>query len=115
MQDGVTTPCTIGTGLRIRGRVSGSENLVVHGRIEGTIEIEAHVVIESPGRVVADIVARELTVRGGMNGDTTASDRISITNGATLAGKIRAPRVVLEDGCRFTGVIEMDVPLPAHI
>jgi cytoskeletal protein CcmA (bactofilin family) len=109
------TPCTIGTGLRIRGRLSGSGNLVVHGRIEGTIELDAHVVIESPGRVVADIVSRELTVRGGMTGDTTASDRISITNGATLVGKMCAPRVVLEDGCLFTGVIEMDVPLPADI
>jgi cytoskeletal protein CcmA (bactofilin family) len=50
-----------------------------------------------------------------MTGDTTASERISITNGATLVGKMRAPRVVLEDGCRFTGAIEMDVPLPTDV
>ena len=107
--------CTIGGGIQVRGRLSGSGDLVVQGRVEGEVILEAHVVLEDTGSVVADITTRELTVRGKMSGNTTASERISIARGATLVGNLRAPRVVLEDGCHFRGNIEMDVPLPEDI
>jgi len=32
-----------------------------------------------------------------------------------MVGDIRAPRVVIEDGARFKGSIEMDVKLPAGL
>ena len=50
-----------------------------------------------------------------MRGDTQASERITITDGAVLVGDLRAPRVVIENGARFRGNIEMDVPLPDNI
>jgi cytoskeletal protein CcmA (bactofilin family) len=68
--------------------------------------------VEEEGTVIADVETQELTVRGSMNGNTDASECISIANTATYVGDLRAPRVVLEDGARFRGNIEMDVPLP---
>ena len=38
-----------------------------------------------------------------------------ISSSATVLGNVRAPRVVIEDGARFRGHIEMDVPLPDDI
>jgi cytoskeletal protein CcmA (bactofilin family) len=32
-----------------------------------------------------------------------------------VAGKIRAPQIVIEDGAKFSGTIEMEVELPADI
>ena len=107
--------CTIGTGIQVRGSLSGSGDLVVEGRMEGHIHLHAHVIVEESGSVVADIQTQELTVRGKMSGNTEASDRISIQNGAALLGDLKAPRIVVEDGARFRGHIEMDVPLPADI
>jgi len=83
--------------------------------MEGQIDLQAHVIVEESGSVVADIETQELTVRGKMSGNTTASDRISLASDATLLGNLRAPRIVLEDGARFRGHIEMDVPLPDDI
>ena len=105
-------PCVIGKGIQIRGNLSGSGDLVVEGRVEGHISLQDHILVESSGTVVADIDTEELTVNGSMSGNIDASDRVSISSTATVIGDIRAPRVVIEDGARFRGNIEMDVPLP---
>ena len=72
-------PCVIGKGIQIRGNLSGSGDLVIEGRVEGHIALEDHLSIEQSGILVADTETRELTVRGRMNGDMNASERVSIT------------------------------------
>jgi cytoskeletal protein CcmA (bactofilin family) len=108
-------PCIIGKGIQIRGNLSGSGDLVIEGRVEGHVSLQDHITIEESGAVVADIETRELTVNGKMSGNSDASDRVSVLATATVLGDIRAPRVVIEDGARFRGNIEMEVPLPKDI
>lgn len=108
-------PCIIGEGIQIRGNLSGSGGLVIEGRVEGHIALEDHIVVETSGTVVADVETEELTVQGKMSGNIDATNRVSITTSATVIGDIRAPRVVIEDGARFRGRIEMEVPLPPDI
>jgi len=107
--------CVIGSGIQVRGNLSGSGDLIVQGRMEGHVALEAHVIVEEVGSVVADIETQELTVHGKMTGNTNASERISVTSTATLVGDLRAPRIVLQGHIRFRGTIEMDVPLPDDI
>jgi hypothetical protein len=38
-----------------------------------------------------------------------------VSNAAKVVGNIRAPRIILEDGARFKGSIEMDVELPEGV
>jgi cytoskeletal protein CcmA (bactofilin family) len=109
------TACTIGKGIQIRGNMSGSGDLIIEGRVEGHIALQDHLTVEDSGTVVADIESRELTVNGKMSGNIDAGERVSISSTATIIGDIRAPRVVIEDGARFRGNIEMDVPLPKDI
>ena len=40
---------------------------------------------------------------------------MAISASAKVAGDIKAPRVVIEDGAVFNGSIEMDVKLPEDI
>ncbi|MBN1960073.1 MAG: polymer-forming cytoskeletal protein [Deltaproteobacteria bacterium] len=109
------TACIIGKGIQIRGNLSGSGDLIVEGRVEGHVSLQDHITVDDSGIVVADIETRELTVNGNMSGNIDASQRVSISSTATVVGDVRAPRVVIEDGARFRGNIEMDVPLPPDI
>lgn len=109
------TACIIGRGIQIRGNLSGSGDLIVEGRVEGHVALQDHLTVEDSGTVVADIETQELTVNGKMSGNIEASQRVSISSTATVVGDIHAPRVVIEDGARFRGNIEMDVPLPKDI
>jgi cytoskeletal protein CcmA (bactofilin family) len=108
-------PCIIGKNITIRGNVSGGEDLVVEGRIEGTVTISNRLTVEEAGVVEADLDVEDLTVNGTVQGEIRASRSVALSASAKVIGNLRAPRVVIEDGARFKGRVEMDVTLPAGL
>ena len=105
----------IGRGITIRGNLSGQEDLIIEGRVEGTISLKNHLTIEGTGIVVADVDVHNLTVNGEVNGNIGASESVVVSGSAKVVGNIRAPRVIIEDGARFKGGIEMEFELPAGV
>ena len=104
--------CIISEENQVRGNISGAGDLVVEGRVEGHVALQDHMTVQTNGTVVADVEVENLTVHGKMSGNVDATGRVAISTTAVVTGDIRAPRVVIEDGARFRGSIEMDVPLP---
>jgi len=105
-------PGVIGKGISIRGNLSGGGDLIIEGAVEGQISLKNHLTIEETGVVKADIEAERLTIKGEMNGNIVASDRVAILANGRVVGDIKAPVVVVEDGAGFKGSIDMDVPVP---
>ncbi len=101
--------CTIGPGVAVSGRLTGNEGVTVFGRVEGTIVLENHLLVAQGGEVVAEVEATTLTVEGTLNGDVVAHELVTLAAGSTVTGNIRAPRIVIEEGARFKGNIDMDV------
>jgi cytoskeletal protein CcmA (bactofilin family) len=100
---------TIGKSLEIKGELTGDENLTIEGKVEGKIVLHGHDVTIGPeGRVNAEIHARAVTVGGTVKGNITADDKVELASSGKMTGDIRAPRVVLADGARFKGSIDMD-------
>lgn len=99
----------IGASIRIRGDVTGDENLVIQGHIEGTIKVQGHnVTISKTGRVKANIEANQIIVEGELQGDMFGDEKVIIRESGNVHGNIVAPRVTLEDGALFKGSIEME-------
>lgn len=111
----VEPPGVIGKGISIRGNLSGEGDLIIEGTVEGQISLKNHLTIEETGVVRADIEAERLTIKGEMNGNIVASDRVAVLANAKVVGDIKAPVVVIEDGAGFRGGIDMDVPVPDDI
>lgn len=111
----VEPPGIIGKGIQIKGNLSGSGDLIIEGRVEGQIRLKDHLTIEETGVIVADIESDRLTVMGKMSGNINAGELVSITATGTIVGDIATPLIKIEDGARFKGHIEMDVPLPKEI
>ena len=106
----------IGPTLVIRGELSADEDLVIEGRIEGTIaHHKKNLTIGKQGRVTADIHASSVLVEGELNGDIHSDGMVSLADGATVNGNICCTRLVMEDGARFNGKIDMAVPTPFEI
>lgn len=105
----------IGRGTVVKGTLSGAGDVVVQGQIEGTVSLENELTVEPEGRVFAGVESQNLSIHGQMSGDMRAKDRVVIASTARVVGDIQAPRVVIEDGARFKGSIEMDVKLPEDI
>jgi cytoskeletal protein CcmA (bactofilin family) len=109
------TSGVIGRGTVVKGNLSGDGDVVVEGRVEGRVALKDQLTIQTEGKVFADVEIRNLAVHGEMSGDIQAEDRVVIASTAKVVGDIKAPRVVIEDGARFKGSIEMDVKLPEGI
>ena len=98
----------IGPSITIRGEVSGDEDLLIQGTVEGSVDLGHHAVeVGREGRVKANISGRIVTVEGAVEGDLRAEEQIVLRPSAEVKGDISAPRVVLEDGARFRGMVEM--------
>ncbi|HWB81294.1 MAG TPA: polymer-forming cytoskeletal protein [Nannocystaceae bacterium] len=107
-----STTCVLGPQITVRGSLSGEEDLVVEGRLEGSVALAGHLVVAQGGVVEADLDVASVEVHGEVRGDIVASRSITIERGAQVAGNVRAPRVIIHDGARFDGAVEMDVQLP---
>ena len=108
-------PCFIGSKVTVRGSISGNQDLVIHGRVEGRVGLDNRLTVEEDGSVSADVEVSDATVKGELRGDVVASKTATLHNTARVVGSIRAPRLVIEEGARFSGNIEMDVELPAGV
>ena len=92
----------IGASIRIKGDVSGDENLIIQGHVEGTIKVQGHnVTISKTGKVNANIVANQIIVEGELQGDMLGEEKVIIRETGNVYGNIVSPRVTLEDGAMF--------------
>jgi cytoskeletal protein CcmA (bactofilin family) len=99
---------TIGRSITIRGEVSGNEDLLIEGRVDGSVDLKQHSVTVGPeGEVKANIVGRVVTIEGSVEGNLNAEEQVILRSSAQVTGDIAAPRVVLEDGARFRGGVDM--------
>lgn len=98
----------IGPTLVIRGELSADEDLVIEGHIEGTIaHHKKHLTVGKQGRVKADIHASSVIVEGQLVGDIHSEGVVSLARGSDVEGNIFCSRIVMEDGARFAGKIDM--------
>jgi cytoskeletal protein CcmA (bactofilin family) len=101
----------------IKGELSGDEPIQIDGRIEGPISLrEGRVNIGREASVSSSVRAGEVIVRGTLEGNVTATERVEVHTGGSLTGDVTAGRVTVELGAFFHGKVDMKRPDPkAHI
>lgn len=97
----------IGGSILVRGDVVSTEDLVIDGQVQGTIELGDHSLIIGPGAaVVADLVAKMVTISGQVKGNVVGSGKVELKSGAKVEGDITAPKFVMEDGAALSGKVD---------
>ncbi len=101
--------------LRIKGELSGADDVLIDGQVQGKINFSRQkVIIGKIGRVDADLLGRIVIIEGQLKGDVVAEEKIVVGKSAAVWGNLTAPRVVVEDGARFQGNIETDLGDQPH-
>ncbi|HXH66059.1 MAG TPA: polymer-forming cytoskeletal protein [Candidatus Limnocylindrales bacterium] len=101
----------ISQGIKIKGEVTGKEDLFVDGVLEGKLEMSGGSVTVGPnGKVKADIHAREIIVRGDVQGKLIARDRVQLWNTGHVVGEVQTDRLAIEDGAVLRGKVEAGKP-----
>jgi cytoskeletal protein CcmA (bactofilin family) len=98
----------IGPSFVISGELQSSEDTVIEGRVNGHVQIkDAPLTITSRGAVRADVRAVRVLVQGQLKGSISASERIELAASAQVEGALSANQVVITEGARFDGGIDM--------
>ena len=101
-------PVRFGKSLQFKGDLTGNEDLMIEGKVEGKIFLKDHkLTIGANGQIKAEVHAESAVVAGKLIGNIEASDKVEIAATGSMEGNISAPRVVLADGARFKGSIDM--------
>ena len=94
-------------GIKIKGEIIGKEDIFVDGTLEGKLDIGNAIVTVGPnGKVKADISAREIVVRGQVEGKLDATERVQLWNTGRVSGEVRTERLAIEDGAVLRGKVE---------
>ncbi|MCU1316799.1 MAG: hypothetical protein JWN63_2121 [Candidatus Acidoferrum typicum] len=102
------TAACISQGIKIKGEVMGSEDLFVDGVVEGKLSLTTNscLTIGPNGSVKADVSAREVIVRGKIEGKVTGRDRVQLWSTGQVTGEVQTDRLSIEDGALLRGKVE---------
>jgi len=99
-----------GAKLSIKGKVTGSGNLIVMGKLEGEVDLAGELVVAPTAVLNGEIRAVTLAVSGNVTGTLTAREKIHLEKSAVVSGRMATPRISMVDGATFNGEIEMKKP-----
>ena len=99
----------IGPGVKVKGEISGKEDLTVHGQVEGIIDFKkGQVIVSKTGNVNADVYGKIITIEGAVKGSLFGEEMIVLQPSGVVHGNMTAPRVHVEDGAKFKGNVDTE-------
>jgi len=102
------TKNTLGPDVEIKGNLKFSGELTFEGKLEGEIRTDGTLQLGDTAVVTGNIEAQTVVVRGKVNGNINAKEKIDIKAKSELFGDIRASKLVIEEGVTFVGKTEVN-------
>jgi cytoskeletal protein CcmA (bactofilin family) len=102
----------IGPNISIEGTITGSEPVTIEGSIRGKVDLSSDLRVGTKARLEATVHARNVTVEGKITGDISADDRVELVASASVDGNIKAPKIVVAEGAKFRGSVDMGSARP---
>lgn len=93
----------IPAGMRIRGRIEGSEQLTVAGRVEGEVDLRGTLRVLESGSLRGRITVLRASIYGRVEGTLVVSEKAEILSSARIEGEIRAGQLTIEEGALVNG------------
>jgi cytoskeletal protein CcmA (bactofilin family) len=98
----------LGSGLTVKGDLSGSGGLRIEGALEGDIALRGLLVIGESGRVTCqELRANTVIVAGAVRGDITA-EKVEIRSTGRVWGNVVTASFATEEGAFLRGQIRME-------
>jgi cytoskeletal protein CcmA (bactofilin family) len=99
----------LGSSLRVKGDIIGTEDLLIEGLVEGQIQLDGRkLTVGAKAKLTADINARDVVVYGYVKGNVHAKGRVEIKKDGSVVGNLTTAQIMIEDGADFKGSIEID-------
>jgi len=103
-----STKNVLSSDVEIKGNLKFTGELSFEGKLEGEIHTEGVLILGDTAVITGNINAQSVVVRGKVNGNITAKDKIEIKAKAELFGDLRATKLVIEEGVTYVGKTEVN-------
>jgi|SRR5829696_2645472 cytoskeletal protein CcmA (bactofilin family) len=103
--------------VEINGTLKFSGELTFEGKLEGEISSDGALQLGDSAVINGNINVTSVVLRGKINGNVTAKEKIEIKAKTELFGDIKSAKLVVEEGVTFVGKTEVNpnkaAPSPA--
>ena len=94
--------------VEIKGNLKFSGELTFEGKLDGEVTTDGTLNLGDGAVINGNIAATNVIVRGKINGNIVAKDKIDIKAKTELFGDIRASKLAIEEGVTFVGKTEVN-------
>jgi cytoskeletal protein CcmA (bactofilin family) len=98
----------LNSDVEIKGNLKFAGELTFEGKLDGEITSEGTLNLGDSAVLTGNINAATVIVRGKVNGNIAAKDKIEIKTKAEVFGDIRSSKLVIEEGVTFVGKTEVN-------
>jgi cytoskeletal protein CcmA (bactofilin family) len=98
----------LNSDVEIKGNVKFSGELTFDGKLDGEIHTDGVLTLGDSAVINGNISGQSVVVRGKVNGNINAKEKIDIKSRAELFGDIRATKLVIEEGVTYVGKTEVN-------
>jgi cytoskeletal protein CcmA (bactofilin family) len=96
-------------GVVLKGEIHVEGTVRIDGRLDGDIQTKGQVIIGEDGLVQGTITAGTVISSGRIKAKVMADERVQLMRTATLIGEVLTPVLVIEEGAKLQGVMDMGV------
>ncbi len=98
----------LNSDVEIKGTLKFSGELTFEGKLEGEVQTEGLLNVGDAAVINGNVNAQSVVVRGKVNGNLTAKEKVDLKAKAEIFGDIRAAKLVIEEGVTFVGKTEVN-------
>lgn len=98
----------LGSDVEIKGTLKFTGELTFEGKLEGEIHTDGTLNLGDSAVINGNIDVQSVVVRGKVNGNITAKEKVDIKAKTELFGDVRAAKLAIEEGVTFVGKIDVN-------
>jgi len=98
----------LNSDVELKGSLKFAGELTFDGKLDGDISSEGGLHLGDNAVVKGNINVNTVVIRGKINGNVIAREKIDIKAKTELFGDIRTPKLVIEEGVTFVGKSEVN-------
>lgn len=107
----------LNSDVEVKGTLTFAGEMTFDGKLDGDIHSEGTLSLGDEAVIKGNINVQSAVVRGKINGNVTARDRIDLKARTELFGDVRSAKLIIEEGVTFVGKSEVNpnkvAPAPA--
>src|SRR6266480_98346 len=98
----------LNSDVELKGTLKFTGELTFDGKLEGDINSDGSLNLGDNAVVKGNINVNTVVMRGKVNGNVSAKEKVDIKSKTELFGDVRAPKLVIEEGVTFVGKSEVN-------